>query len=229
MMSATICHDSNDHLEMAHCAISTVNIVLLGKNHMLLPKGQVMPRLHESRNATDTPPVVTCVTIKRWDSQIPTFTDLLGLVSCSLSRSEAAQYLCRRGSSSCDMAFEVADCRDMKDFEDCSFGAVLDKGTMDAMLCADDDTGNASKTLTEVYRVLRNGTSMKHPQLLYCRAVQWRLNHWVRARCRWDISVVHKRCAKHKVAILSVLRATRGGGVCTGRRHEGTVDGISGQ
>eukprot|EP00892_Ulva_mutabilis_P012740 jgi/Ulvmu1/9839/UM056_0080.1 len=63
----------------------------------------------------------------------------------------------RRGSSSCQMQFEVADCRNMRSFDDNSFAAVLDKGTMDAMLCAEDDTGNACKMLNEVYRVLSNG------------------------------------------------------------------------
>lgn len=69
---------------------------------------------------------------------------------------------CRIDNGNCQMSFRVADCRNMAMFQDGSFGAVLDKGTMDAMLCADDDTGNASKMLAEAYRVLQNGGLLSH-------------------------------------------------------------------
>lgn len=72
---------------------------------------------------------------------------------------------CRSGNSACQMSFQVVDCRHMPMFEDDCFSAVLDKGTMDAMLCAEDDTGNAAKMLAETYRVLRNGVRSRSRQL----------------------------------------------------------------
>lgn len=73
---------------------------------------------------------------------------------------------CRMDNGTCQMSFQVADCRNMAMFQDGSFRAVLDKGTMDAMLCADDDTGNASKMLAEAYRVLQNGELLSLQQFL---------------------------------------------------------------
>ena len=56
------------------------------------------------------------------------------------------------------MSFVTADARAMQDaFSRASFDAVIDKGTLDALLCADDDTGNAQKMMLEVARVLRPG------------------------------------------------------------------------
>ncbi|KAK3138868.1 hypothetical protein QOZ80_5AG0374490 [Eleusine coracana subsp. coracana] len=47
------------------------------------------------------------------------------------------------------------DVRDMSVFDDESFDCVLDKGTLDAMMCADDAPDGASKMLEEVARILR--------------------------------------------------------------------------
>ena len=37
------------------------------------------------------------------------------------------------------------------------FGSVVDKGTLDALLCGDDSTANAHKMCEQVSRVLRSG------------------------------------------------------------------------
>ena len=58
------------------------------------------------------------------------------------------------------MGFRVLDMRDMAGaFADSAFDVVLDKGTLDAMLCADDDEGAAGGMLREVRRVLRPGAA----------------------------------------------------------------------
>uniref|UniRef100_A0A0A9DJ59 Methyltransferase type 11 domain-containing protein n=1 Tax=Arundo donax TaxID=35708 RepID=A0A0A9DJ59_ARUDO len=44
------------------------------------------------------------------------------------------------------------DVRDMSFFGDESFDCVFDKGTLDAMMCADDAPHGASKMLAEVAR-----------------------------------------------------------------------------
>ncbi|EEC79166.1 hypothetical protein OsI_19841 [Oryza sativa Indica Group] len=49
------------------------------------------------------------------------------------------------------------DVRDMSLFGDGTFDCVLDKGTLDAMMCGDDAPLGASKMLAEVARILRPG------------------------------------------------------------------------
>lgn len=53
--------------------------------------------------------------------------------------------------------WEVADCRSMPQYEDASFGSVLDKGTLDAVLCSSHGTADAAAYISEVYRLLVPG------------------------------------------------------------------------
>ncbi|XP_061368684.1 uncharacterized protein LOC133311623 [Gastrolobium bilobum] len=48
------------------------------------------------------------------------------------------------------------DVRDMSAFESGSFGAVVDKGTLDSILCGSNSRENATKMLGEVWRVLKD-------------------------------------------------------------------------
>lgn len=43
------------------------------------------------------------------------------------------------------------DVRDMSAFETCSFDAVLDKGTLDSLLCGNNSRENATRMLEEVW------------------------------------------------------------------------------
>lgn len=49
----------------------------------------------------------------------------------------------------------------MPQFGDASFDAVLDKGTLDALLCADDDEGNSRQMMQEVSRIVNSGMPFK--------------------------------------------------------------------
>lgn len=53
--------------------------------------------------------------------------------------------------------WQVADCRSMPQYEDASFGTVLDKGTLDAVLCSSHGTADAAAYISEVYRLLVPG------------------------------------------------------------------------
>ncbi|XP_062181091.1 uncharacterized protein LOC133885396 [Phragmites australis] len=53
------------------------------------------------------------------------------------------------------LTYMQMDVRDMSFFGDESFDCVLDKGTLDAMMCADDAPHGASKMLAEVARLIR--------------------------------------------------------------------------
>ncbi|KAF8065563.1 Xab2 [Scenedesmus sp. PABB004] len=54
-------------------------------------------------------------------------------------------------------SWEVADCRSMPQYGDASFGAVLDKGTLDAVLCSSHGAADTAAYLGEVHRLLAPG------------------------------------------------------------------------
>lgn len=45
------------------------------------------------------------------------------------------------------MQFRPMDCMQMTEFDDGSFDAAIDKGTLDSVLCGDNSTANASKMI----------------------------------------------------------------------------------
>ena len=55
------------------------------------------------------------------------------------------------------MKFKVVDVLDMKEFQNGTFNTVLDKGTLDCILCGDCSVPNAAKMMAEVFRVLAPG------------------------------------------------------------------------
>ena len=56
-------------------------------------------------------------------------------------------------ASSSDHAWsQVSDCRSMPEFSTGSFGTIIDKGTMDAVLCANNGQQDTFRYLREVNR-----------------------------------------------------------------------------
>jgi ubiquinone/menaquinone biosynthesis C-methylase UbiE len=53
------------------------------------------------------------------------------------------------------MRFIHMDARNME-FDNASFDAAIDKGTLDAILCGEGSTANANKMLSEIHRVLKH-------------------------------------------------------------------------
>jgi ubiquinone/menaquinone biosynthesis C-methylase UbiE len=49
------------------------------------------------------------------------------------------------------------DVLEMNDFSIGEFNVVLDKGTLDSVLCGDNSVPNAEKMMQEIYRVLTPG------------------------------------------------------------------------
>ncbi len=49
---------------------------------------------------------------------------------------------------------KVMDVLEMNDFKQSEFNVVVDKGTLDSILCGDNSEPNAIKMLSEIYRVL---------------------------------------------------------------------------
>ncbi len=54
-------------------------------------------------------------------------------------------------------SWEVADCRSMPQYADESFGTVVDKGTLDAVLCSGTGLGDARCYVSETHRLLAPG------------------------------------------------------------------------
>ena len=55
------------------------------------------------------------------------------------------------------MAFKVMDALDMKEIQTASFNTVIDKGTLDSVLCGNNSVQNAQKMISEVFRILAPG------------------------------------------------------------------------
>ena len=55
------------------------------------------------------------------------------------------------------MSFLVMDALDMKDFQTGTFNTVIDKGTLDSILCGDNFVPNVQKMISEVFRILAPG------------------------------------------------------------------------
>lgn len=53
-----------------------------------------------------------------------------------------------------NMTYKQMDVIDMNEFKSGEFQAVMDKGTLDSVLCGDNSVANAEKMLSEIYRVL---------------------------------------------------------------------------
>jgi ubiquinone/menaquinone biosynthesis C-methylase UbiE len=55
------------------------------------------------------------------------------------------------------MIFKIMDVCEMKNFENSSFNTVIDKGTLDSILCSDTPIPSSEKMLSEIYRILTPG------------------------------------------------------------------------
>ncbi len=52
------------------------------------------------------------------------------------------------------MVYKQMDVLDMSEFKQGEFNVILDKGTLDSILCGDNSTPNAEKMLSEIHKVL---------------------------------------------------------------------------
>lgn len=63
----------------------------------------------------------------------------------------------RRMHGAPGQSWEVADCRSMPQYADGSFGSVVDKGTLDAVLCSSHGQADTIDYVNEVHRILMPG------------------------------------------------------------------------
>jgi hypothetical protein len=57
------------------------------------------------------------------------------------------------------LTYAVADARSMPQYPDAGFAGVLDKGTLDALLCGDTEAADAAALLGVVWRLLQPGAA----------------------------------------------------------------------
>jgi ubiquinone/menaquinone biosynthesis C-methylase UbiE len=95
------------------------------------------------------------------------------------------------------------DVRQLK-FPDAHFELLMDKGTLDSVLCGSNSTENAAQMLREAYRVLKPGGF--YVLVTYGRP-QLRMPYLEQPRFRWDIA--HQTVAKTR--FLYILRKLRDG------------------
>lgn len=84
------------------------------------------------------------------------------------------------------LTYMQMDVRDMSFFGDESFDCVLDKGTLDAMMCGDDAPHGASKMLAEVARLVRPGGIY---MLITYGAPKERVSLLNQGGCHWKIGL----------------------------------------
>jgi ubiquinone/menaquinone biosynthesis C-methylase UbiE len=99
------------------------------------------------------------------------------------------------------------DVMDMNEFKNGEFNVVVDKGTLDSLLCGDNSEPNAIKMLNEIHRVLtHNGVYI----CITYGAEESRLKYFVKyiliqKNLEWDIQV-HK-VAKPSSQLASTINA----------------------
>lgn len=90
-----------------------------------------------------------------------------------------------RNKSRKNMTFEVMDVRDMK-FEDNSFDLIIDKSTIDALLCGENSYINVAKMLKETQRVLKDDG---YYMIISYGKPENRVNHLERAHLDFEVSI----------------------------------------
>jgi len=79
--------------------------------------------------------------------------------------------------------YEVMDVRDLK-FETGTFDLIIDKGTLDAILCGSDSAKNAGQMLTECSRTLKKGGLLF---IITYGQPQSRLNYIDKPKYNWKV------------------------------------------
>ncbi len=83
------------------------------------------------------------------------------------------------------LCWEVMDVKDLK-FNNSYFDLVIDKATMDSLLCGDNSSLNAAMMLREVQKVLKTGGIY---MLVSCGEPDMRMVHLMREHLSFEISV----------------------------------------
>lgn len=100
----------------------------------------------------------------------------------SIDYSEVVVERMRSKLSEKKLKFEVADVRDMSQFATGTFDVIVDKGTLDAILCGEDSTKNGNQMIAECRRVLKPGG---HMFVITYGQPNSRLNYLDKPKLKW--------------------------------------------
>ena len=96
-------------------------------------------------------------------------------------------YMKERNKDKKGLVYKEMDVRDMKDFKDETFDLVIDKSTMDALLCGEQSFVNVALMTKEISRILKTGGI--YLVISYGRP-EYRLYHLERKHLCYDIKVI---------------------------------------
>ena len=96
-------------------------------------------------------------------------------------------YMKERNKDKKGLIYKEMDVRDMKDFQDKTFDLVIDKSTMDALLCGEESFVNVALMTKEISRILKDGGI--YLVISYGRP-EYRLYHLERKHLCYDIKVI---------------------------------------
>ncbi|KAK9147116.1 hypothetical protein Sjap_007019 [Stephania japonica] len=100
--------------------------------------------------------------------------------------SVAIEAMKKKYSDNAALKYIRMDVRDMSEFESGSFDAVIDKGTLDAIMCGNNSQENSIKMVEEIRRVLKDeGVYI----LISYGAPAIRLSILMRETCLWTIKL----------------------------------------
>ncbi|KAK7274868.1 hypothetical protein RIF29_15969 [Crotalaria pallida] len=95
-----------------------------------------------------------------------------------------------------NLKYMTMDVRDMSPFGSGSFGAIIDKGTLDSILCGNNSRQHATKMLEEIWRVLKD----KGVYILVTYGAPLYRMRLLRDSCSWTIKlhVIEKLASEDK-------------------------------
>lgn len=100
------------------------------------------------------------------------------------------------------LVYKQMDVRQLLQYSEGIFDAVIDKGTFDSILCGDGSGPNAEQMLKEIHRVLApNGVYI----CISYGVKQQRIGHFQDAQFEWTVS--HQMVAKPTISTSSVVSA----------------------
>ena len=84
------------------------------------------------------------------------------------------------------------DVRDLSEIDNSSIAYIIDKGTLDAILCGSDSLKNSIAMLCELERVLEKGGSLiiisygqPESRLGYLKPYDWEVQYWLVGETRY--------------------------------------------
>ena len=104
-------------------------------------------------------------------------------------------FMKERNKEKTNLIYKEMDARNMKDFNDETFDLVIDKSTLDALLCGEDAFVNVALMTKEISRVLKTGGIYL---VISYGSPEYRLYHFKRKHLAFDVQVIEIKDKKRQ-------------------------------